>query len=82
MKAKIFILSLVIVILFLGQLSPNIYISSMPELTKLFKTSDALIEFSITIAMVTFAISMFLWGPLSDHYGRKIVIIIGEFLNF
>jgi Bcr/CflA subfamily drug resistance transporter len=77
MKQKTKLLTLVILFITLGQLSPNIYLSSMPEMSYAYGVTYNLMEFTITIAMITFGIALFVYGPLSDHFGRKKIALTG-----
>lgn len=65
-----------ILIISIGQ-SVDIYVPSMPHMVRVFGTSDALIQLSMAIALLSFGISVFVWGPISDHFGRKIPILWG-----
>ncbi len=60
----------------LGQ-SVDIYAPSMPPMTTALHTTNALIQLSITVALLAFAVSVLLFGVISDHYGRRAAILSG-----
>lgn len=71
-----FLILMVILMLAIGQ-AVDIYLPSMPALVQSFNTSIELVQYSITVALFAFGISIFVYGPLSDHCGRKITALIG-----
>ena len=61
----------------MGQVGINIVLPSMPALAATFNTSPGLAELSLTSFVVSLALSQLFWGPFSDGYGRRRVILIG-----
>lgn len=71
------------VILFLvpiSQASIDIYSPSLPNITKGLNTNDSLVQQTISLFLVALGIGQFIYGPLSDRYGRKITLFIGMLL--
>ncbi len=71
---------LVLFIIFLmtmSQLAITIYLPSMPALVKSFHTGHAAIQLSLTVFLIAYGFSQFIYGPLSDIYGRRVIILIG-----
>ena len=61
----------------LAAASTDIYIASMPTITQLFHTSTAITQLTLSLFFIGFAISQLIWGPLSDRFGRRSMLIAG-----
>ena len=61
----------------IGQISADMYVPSMPAITSVFHTTSAIIQWSMSTYMLGFSLSQLVYGPLTDHYGRKPVILAG-----
>ncbi|UCH72954.1 MAG: multidrug effflux MFS transporter [Rhodospirillales bacterium] len=64
----------------LGPISTSLYIPSMPRLVVEFGTEPELVQRSFTIFMLGFASTQLIYGPLSDRYGRRPVLVGGLLL--
>jgi DHA1 family bicyclomycin/chloramphenicol resistance-like MFS transporter len=71
------VLFLIIFASTLGQFATDIYTPSLPDLAKIFNTTNELIKNSVTILYFGYAIMQLLCGPLSDLLGRRLFMIIG-----
>ena len=58
-------------------LSTDVYLPALPEMGNYFSASEFLVGLTLTIFFFTFAVSMVLFGPLSDKFGRRPVLIFG-----
>lgn len=65
----------------IGQIASVIYVPALPNITQSFHCSPAVIQWSIATFMLGFAVSQFIYGPLSDCYGRKKILAVGMFLG-
>ena len=61
----------------LPQLSETIYTPALPDIAKSLQTSEAFVEYTLTIYLFGFAIGTLFWGKLSDRLGRKPCILLG-----
>lgn len=71
---------LVAFLAFLGAFAPistDMYLPALPSMAVNLHTSNELVAASISMFMLSFAISMLFWGPLSDRYGRRPVLFAG-----
>ncbi len=68
---------LILLIAGLPQLSETVYTPSLPEIAKVLKTSNSMVEHTLTIYLFGFSIGTFFWGWLSDRFGRKPSVLIG-----
>jgi len=64
----------------LGPISTSLYIPSLPQLAIDFDAEPALVQRSFTIFMVGFAATQLVYGPLSDRFGRRPVLVGGLLL--
>ncbi len=60
-----------------GPLSIDMYLPSLPSLAVAFSTSAAAAQSTLTSFMAGFSIGMLLYGPLSDAYGRRPILLGG-----
>ena len=56
----------------------DISVPSFPGMAAYFEASDSLIQTTITVNFLGFCISTLLYGPLSDVFGRRKVMLIGN----
>lgn len=73
--------AMVIYIAFVNMFVPfstDVYMPSLPEMGKYFSVSEFLVGLTLTIFFLFFAMSIILFGPLSDKYGRRPILIFGS----
>lgn len=58
-------------------LSTDLYLPALPEMNRYFAASEFLVGLTLTVFFFVFAVSMILFGPLSDKYGRKPILVLG-----
>lgn len=70
------VIILVILLITIGQ-CVDIYLPSMPAMQIALNASSVLIQLTITISMATFGGILLIYGPLSDYFGRRVVVLTG-----
>lgn len=76
-------LSMVIIVAFVSMIGPfsiDTYLPSFQSIEADFSVNRTLLSQSIAFYMIATAISSLFWGPLSDRFGRKYVILSALFL--
>lgn len=58
--------------------STDMYLPALPEMAANLGTSNELVTLTISGFLFVFALSMLLWGPLSDRFGRRPVLLAGS----
>jgi DHA1 family bicyclomycin/chloramphenicol resistance-like MFS transporter len=58
-------------------LSTDLYLPALPRMSAYFGTSPDRISLTLTAFFIFYALGTLLWGPLSDRYGRKPILIAG-----
>jgi DHA1 family bicyclomycin/chloramphenicol resistance-like MFS transporter len=53
------------------------YLPSLPSVAADFGTTPAMAQLTISLFMLSYAVSQLVWGPLSDRYGRRPMLILG-----
>ena len=61
----------------LPALGTDLYVPAMPALGEALGADVAAVQFTLTAYFVGLACGQVLWGPLSDRYGRKPVLLTG-----
>lgn len=68
---------LIVLIVGLPQLSETVYTPSLPDIAHALSTSEAMVEYTLTIYLFGFALGTLCWGKISDKLGRKPCVIAG-----
>jgi len=58
-------------------LSIDMYLPAMPTMDEYFMTTNALVNITLSCFFLTMAIGQLFFGPLSDKYGRKPLLLVG-----
>lgn len=77
MKSKFLTNIYLLLLISLGYIATDIYLPSLPSLTTYFHTTDNEVQLTIFSYLLSFSLTPLIFGPLSDHIGRKKVILGG-----
>lgn len=72
--------ALIIYLAFLSAFTPlstDLFLPALPIMAEYFQATPGLTNMTLMGFMFFFALSMLVWGPLSDKYGRRPVILSG-----
>src|SRR5262249_20786531 len=59
-----------------GPLSVDLYLPSLPSIGAALDASPSAVGLTISFYLVGFAVGQVVYGPLSDRYGRKPVLLV------
>lgn len=65
-----------------GPLSIDMYLPALPEIARDLSTSETIVQQSVTSFLIGLFIGLLFYGPLSDKYGRRKLLIGGISLYF
>ncbi len=71
------VIVLLTVLVALGPISTDLYLPSLPSLMSYFSASEADVQLTLSIFLVGLAASQLIYGPLSDRFGRRPVLLAG-----
>ena len=58
-------------------LSTDLYLPALPTMSKSLQAPVEEINFTLSAFFVMYSLGMLVWGPLSDRYGRKPILLTG-----
>ncbi len=58
-------------------LSTDLYLPALPGMTEYFGVPEYQTNLTLILFFVFYAVSLLVWGPLSDRYGRRPILIAG-----
>lgn len=70
-------IALLIAITMIGPLALNIFVPSIPSLIEVFESDLGAVQLTLTVFLVTIAFGQLLYGPFSDRFGRRRVLLVG-----
>ena len=71
---RIHLVMLLTAITAIGGLATNIYVPSLPDLTREMATTQAMAQNTLSAYFAGVAFAQLFYGPLSDRYGRRPVL--------
>lgn len=74
---EVVILSIVGLLGFSGLMGLDIHLASLPFIMRFMHTNQAEMQHSVSLFLFGMGLSILVYGPLSDKFGRKIIVIIG-----
>lgn len=71
-----FLISYLVLLSAFGSFVNDMYLPTLPEMTRFFHCSVSEVQLGLTMGMIGLGAGQLLLGPLSDHYGRKPVLMV------
>jgi DHA1 family bicyclomycin/chloramphenicol resistance-like MFS transporter len=71
------LLLLLMVMTSTGPVSLNILVPAVPKLTELMRTDVGTVQLTLSLFLLSLAVSQLVLGPLSDRFGRRPVVLGG-----
>ena len=72
-------LAVLVLSLLLGlqPVTTDLYLPALPSITQGFGASMPQAQLTLTALLLAFGISQMVWGPLSDRFGRRPILLVG-----
>ncbi len=70
-------MAVLVVITMAAHLAMNIILPSLPAIQRTFATDYATVQLTLTLFLVGIAVAQLVYGPLSDRFGRRPVVLAG-----
>nr|WP_321404962.1 Bcr/CflA family efflux MFS transporter [uncultured Desulfobacter sp.] len=61
-------------------LSTDLYLPALPHVAETLHTNQTLANLTLSVFLVFFALGILIWGPVSEKYGRKPILLTGLLL--
>ena len=74
--ANVMVLTLAL-LLGIQPVTTDLFLPTLPTITDGFGASMAQAQLTLTALLLAFGISQLFWGPLSDRYGRRPILLVG-----
>lgn len=58
-------------------LTTDLYLPALPQLVETLNTNQSMVNLTLSIYFATYATGLLFWGPLSEKFGRKPIMLIG-----
>ena len=72
-----FVVALLALLLGLQAVTTDLYLPALPAIRDSLDASMGQIQLTLTALLLAFGISQLVWGPLSDRYGRRPILLWG-----
>lgn len=81
MNSNFYSTTILLLLISLGYVATDIYLPSFPALAAYFHASDNDVQMTLFSYLLSFSLTPLIFGPLSDHIGRKKVIFGGILIS-
>lgn len=58
-------------------LSTDLYLPALPNMVEALRTNQSMINLTLSSYFIVYAFGLLFWGPLSEKFGRKPILLIG-----
>tara|TARA_R110001583_G_scaffold19176_1_gene75370 strand:- start:8626 stop:9831 length:1206 start_codon:yes stop_codon:yes gene_type:complete len=55
----------------------DLYLPALPQMMEVFNTNQTMVNLTLSLYFVVYAFGLLFWGPLSDKFGRKPILLVG-----
>ncbi len=72
-------LVVILVSMLLGSqaIATDLYLPALPSLAEAFSAGAAQVQLTLSAMLLAFGVSQLAWGPLSDRFGRRPILLVG-----
>ena len=63
-----------------GPLAIDLYLPALPAIARGLSAPAEVVQLSVTVFLAGFSLGMLFYGPISDRYGRRVVMLGGILL--
>lgn len=74
-NSKVFLLVLLGMLSAFGPFVTDMYLPSLPAMAEYFSTNSSMVQLGLTTSMIGLALGQIFFGPLSDKYGRRPLLL-------
>ncbi len=74
---RVWVVLILALLLGIQPVTTDLYLPALPTLTEGFDASMAQAQLTLTALLLAFGLSQLVWGPLSDRFGRRPVLLWG-----
>lgn len=64
----------------LQPVTTDLYLPALPTITQVFGAAMPQAQLTLSALLLAFGVSQLVWGPLSDRFGRRPILLIGTAL--
>ena len=79
-NSKVFLLILLGMLSAFGPFVTDMYLPSLPAMADYFSASLPMVQMGLTTSMIGLALGQIFFGPLSDKYGRRPLLLVSMLL--
>jgi len=76
-KKSLTVLLIIILLNALPALATDMYLAALPDMSIEFNSPTSLLNLNLILFFLFYGIGLLIWGPLSDRYGRRPILIAG-----
>ncbi|TYK65229.1 multidrug effflux MFS transporter [Colwellia echini] len=58
-------------------LTTDIYLAALPTMVNTLNTNETMVNLTLSLYFLVYAITLLFWGPLSEKFGRKPILLFG-----
>jgi DHA1 family 2-module integral membrane pump EmrD-like MFS transporter len=73
-------LILLIMLISIAQCGLSLYLPSLPAISSRLHALPTLVQLTVVYYVIGIGISQLFYGPLSDHYGRRKIVLYGVYI--